>query len=742
MQDQEAVLDIVRIASEDRSDLEVEDNIKISKVLSSEEFLLPSLAKVQANPFSLKKEEFSKRNYHETTGSRYRSNFERAHNEIKSAWSTAQREVEESRILQSFQTEIDEAIGKARSSGFLGAQGSMPRRGKNKSNLKTAPEAEEKGNIQEEPSGEVHPPETEEEDWGQKAAKIQERADKSPVREQETISKMGDISDKQSPEISREESRSPSPLTELVTVTTQMTKMTFAQDPEKTHQPSSPNTKIPDIPLDDSSVEEEFAENAPLLFLKPGCKWKPEDILESTKKGIDFLSEGLEKEEEGAWGGLSSPNILQQFSSRSSMYLELPEDRSPKKVISEREYQFPLGEEKENLEDNLNPDEIQEEKTAKSRKKDHKSDQLVADYITAKELFSQTEITHWDDPQLLPVMLHHSKILGLSPAECFLQVSRIKSDQENKDALGFIQAHIIDLKDRVVDIEEKMSAIGEKLKHKPQPVDEVIHPIRELEAHVVEIKRANATVVSGISTLQQMVRAPRNLACMLPDSTPSMPYEPAIKESVLLRKQTVGRKPTDRPEERIDLSKPARNMTKLEKLRLIKKRENMASRDTSPGSGVESEKSCASSALGLGRKVNSIPDYSPSPSTHAIEPIPKNPLKKVEVSTVQPNKDIFKSAHFVRLGQAGIPIQSIEKDKALLQNLNTKSLDTLIKWLKDYAKSDWDSLREKMIESFSKKSGEEQKAIHLYNVATLAENSEAALLYISALKEAKLALGN
>lgn len=385
---------------------------------------------------------------------------------------------------------------------------------------------------------------------------------------------------------------------------------------------------------------------------------------------------------------------------------------------------------------------MQEEKISKSRRKDSKNDQLVADYITAKELFNPTEITHWDDPQLLPVMLHHSKILGISPAECFLQVTRIKSDEDNKNALGFIQAHIIDLKDRVIDLDEKISAIGEKLKQKPQQVDEVIHPIRELVAHVAEIKRANATVVSGMSTLQQMIKAPRNLACMLPESNPSMPYEPLIKDAIITRKQTVGRKPTDRPEDRVDLSKPVKNLTKLEKLQLMKKKDNKTSRDTSPGSGVESEKSCASSTLGLKKKVNPIPDYSPSTSTHKMEPIPRNPLQQVEVSTVKPNKDIFRSAHFIKLGQAGIPIQSIEKNQALLQKLSVKSLDTLIKWLKDYAKSDWDSLREKMIESFSKKSGEELKAIPLYNVATFAESSEAALQYISALKEAKLALSN
>lgn len=95
----------------------------------------------------------------------------------------------------------------------------------------------------------------------------------------------------------------------------------------------------------------------------------------------------------------------------------------------------------------------------------------------------------------------------------------------------------------------------------------------------------------------------------------------------------------------------------------MKKRDVKTSRDTSPGSGVESEKSCSSSALGAKGRVNPIPDYSPSTSTHNLEPIPKNLPKQVEISTVKPNKDIFKSAHFIKLSQAGIPILSIEKNE-------------------------------------------------------------------------------
>lgn len=738
-QDQEAVLDIVRIASEDRSDLEVEDNIKISKVLSSEGFLLPSLAKIQANPFSLKKEDFAKKNYHETTGSKYLWNFERAHKEIKAAWSVAAKEVEDSRLLYSLQKQLDEATEKAKSSDFLGAQIGMAKKNKNKPSDKSLPEAEEKDNTGEESSEGVPLPVAEVEDWGQRAAEIQEESNKPSSGTQGASPKMGDISDKQSPEASHDDSRSPSPLAEVLTVTTQMTKMTFLPETDKSLQ-TQPPRKIPDIPTDDSSLEEDSDKNVPLSFLQPGHKWKADEIIESTKKGRDFLSEGFGGEEDGAWGGLPTSDNVHHLSSMSSTYLELPESGANIKVPSEKIYQFALMDEEEDVMEDHFQKGKRGAKILKPRKKDLKNDQLVADYITAKELFNPIEIKHWDDPSLLPVMLHHSQILGISPAECYLQVTRIKSDEESKDALGFIQSHLMELKDRVVDLEEKVTAIGEKSKQKPQQVHEMIHPIRELVSHVAEIKRANATVVSGMSTLQQMLRTPRSLACVLPENSPSIPYEPLIKDAVVVKKQTVGRKPTDRPEDRVDLSKPIKNLTKLEKLQLMKKRDIKTSRDTSPGSGVESEKSYSSSAPGIKKKVNSIPDYSPSTSTHQMEPIPKNPLKQVEVSTIKPNKDIFKSAHFIKLSQAGIPIHSIEKGQALLQHLSVKSLDTLIKWLKEYAKSDWDSLREKMIESFSKKSGEELKAIQLYNVATFADNSEAALQYILALKGAKLAL--
>lgn len=521
-----------------------------------------------------------------------------------------------------------------------------------------------------------------------------------------------------------------------------MTKMTFAQESGNTNQSHSTN-RIPDIPPDDQSGDEGYEKNVPLSFLTTGSVWKTEDILEFTNKGREFLSDGLEEEGDGAWGGLPISNTLSNTPPRSSMYMELPDNESSNEMILGENIQAPLYQERDGLPDDLNLTDMPREKKPKSQKKDLRNDQLVADYMTAKELFNPMEIIHWDDSQLLPSMLRHSHILGMSPAECYLHVTRIKSDQESKDALGFIQAHIIDLKDRMIDIDEKISAIGEKLKQKHQPVDEVIHPIRELVAQVAEIKRTNATVVSGVSTLQHMMRTPRNFACLLPDSNPSMPYEPVIKDAIISKKQTIGRKPNDRPEDRIDFSKPSKNLTKLEKLQLLKQKSNKTSRDTSPGSGVESEKSYASSnVVGHLKKVSSIPDYSPSTSTHKIEPIPKNPLQKVEVNTMKQNKDIFRSAHFVKLGQAGIAIQSIEKNQALLQHLNIKSLDTLIKWLKEYSKNDWDSLREKMIESFSKKTGEEVKALQLYNIATFSDSSESALQYMMALREAKLALSN
>lgn len=321
-------------------------------------------------------------------------------------------------------------------------------------------------------------------------------------------------------------------------------------------------------------------------------------------------------------------------------------------------------------------------------------------------------------------------------------MSRIRSDQDNKEILSLIQSHILDLKDKVMDIDERVISIEETLKKKNQPVDDVIHPIRELVHEVVEIRKANANVVSGMNTIQQMIKAPRNFACIPPDSEPSMPYEPLIKHAPLLKKRTVGRKPTDKPEDRADLSKPTRTLTKLEKLRLVKARDINFSRDPSPCSAAGSERSGISSAVDSSRKTTPIPDYTLPARPSTLEAIPKNPLQTAELHTVKQNKDIFRSAHFQKLAQMGIPVQSIEKEQALLPQVMVKTIDNTIKWLKEHSKYDWDLLRDKMLESFVNKGGEEKRAIPLYNVAALTEDYEIAIQYLSALKEAKLAFWN
>lgn len=45
-----------------------------------------------------------------------------------------------------------------------------------------------------------------------------------------------------------------------------------------------------------------------------------------------------------------------------------------------------------------------------------------------------------------------------------------------------------------------------------------------------------------------------------------------------------------------------------------------------------------------------------------------------------------------------------------------------------------------MIDNFSKKKGEDARALEFYTVATMANSTEAALQYLMALREAKLAL--
>lgn len=740
--DQETVLDIVRVASEDRSDLEVEDNIRISKVLSSDDFLLPSLAKVKANPFSLKKEDFSQQNYHQTTGCKYLRSFERAHQEIKTACITAQKEVEESRLLDLFQKQVEEAIENTKPSSLFDTTGTMTNKSRKRNNKQQGKaKAEEDNPPVEESVPDIPPTEPEEEDWEQQAAEIQREAERLLLVAKEDQQKMGDISDKQSPEASSHGSRPNSPLSEIMTMTATMTKMTFENDPASNiKSPLSKN--IPDIPPDESDCEEDHGNIASLPFLATGVRWKPEEIIDFGARGRDFLKEGSASEQEGAWGGTSDQDLNYQISAMSSTYLELPEDESKQELDTVATHQLIPAEQFDDLLDDPSLRTEEGEKLSKSKKKETKNDKLIAEYNSAKELFDPMKVSHWDNPSLLPVLLQHSKILGITPMECLIQVNRIKAEDENRTTLSYIISHLIELKDRIMDIEERVSAMGEGLKQKPQQVDDVIHPIRELVVQVADIKRANTAVVSGVSTLQQMLRTPRNLACILPEANPSLPYEPLIQEDITIKKRTVGRKPIDRPEEREDLSKPSKRLTKLERLRLNKNKDQQLSRDTSPSSGKESEKSCFSSISGAKKKVMTIPDYSPAQSDHKLEAIPKHPLQHITVNTVKPNKDIFKSSHFLKLAQAGIPIQSIEKYKSLLPNISVKSLDTLIKWLKDNSKGDWDSIREKMIESFSKRTGDELKAISLYHTATLSEDSEVALQYLIALREAKLALGN
>lgn len=123
----------------------------------------------------------------------------------------------------------------------------------------------------------------------------------------------------------------------------------------------------------------------------------------------------------------------------------------------------------------------------------------------------------------------------------------------------------MDIKDKVLYLEGTILYLEEKTKG-PQNVDDVIHPIRELVSHVTDLKRANVDVATGMNTLQQMLKNPKSLACILPENAPTLPYEPIIKESFIAKKQTVGRKPLDRPEDRDDLSKEKRPLTKLQKM--------------------------------------------------------------------------------------------------------------------------------------------------------------------------------
>lgn len=166
------------------------------------------------------------------------------------------------------------------------------------------------------------------------------------------------------------------------------------------------------------------------------------------------------------------------------------------------------------------------------------------------------------------------------------------------------------------------------------------------------------------------------------------------------------------------------------------------SRDTSSGSGFESDRSCVSSVSGVQKKVSSIPDHSPTVSTKKIESIPKRPLKQVEISSIKQDKDIFRSKNFAKLQQSGIPMPCIAKGQANLPYVSNRTLDILIKWLSENTHVEWDVMRDKMSDSFQKKKGDEAKAVELYLVATMVDSTEAAILYLNALKEAKAALSD
>lgn len=175
-------------------------------------------------------------------------------------------------------------------------------------------------------------------------------------------------------------------------------------------------------------------------------------------------------------------------------------------------------------------------------------------------------------------------------------------------------------------------------------------------------------------------------------------------------------------------------------MRLTKQKEGTSSRDTSPGSGFESDRSGISSASGAQRKTPSIPNFSPKVTSKDIESIPRRPLKQVEISSVKRDKDMFRSKKFLKMQQAGVPIPCIEKSQSVLQYANIRAVETLIKWLSDHPNVEWDTMRDKMSDNFAKKKGDEAKAIELYSVATMVDSTEHAILHLMALKDAKAAL--
>lgn len=113
----------------------------------------------------------------------------------------------------------------------------------------------------------------------------------------------------------------------------------------------------------------------------------------------------------------------------SSTYMELPENESQLELNTEAINQFPPVEQIDDFLDDSFHKTTEGEKLSKSKKKDTKNDKLIAEYKSAKELFDPLRVSHWDNPDLLPVLLQHSKILGITPIECFIQVNRIKSEE-------------------------------------------------------------------------------------------------------------------------------------------------------------------------------------------------------------------------------------------------------------------------------------------------------------------------
>lgn len=412
-----------------------------------------------------------------------------------------------------------------------------------------------------------------------------------------------------------------------------------------------------------------------------------------------------------------------------------PQGKAPPPII------FPLDipdDQEENYKYEL-PKRVESSKTEKKKLKETKYDHLISTYMTAQEIFHPRDIDHWDTPELLPHLLHQSQILGISPAGCYLAVSRIKEEKSTRESVDHMKTQLLDIKDRVLLLEESILNLQKKAKE-PQNVGDMIHPIRELVAQVTDLKKSNVVVASGMNTLQQMFRSPKTLACILPEGPSTLPYEHIIQESFMARKQTIGRKPLDKPEERKDLSKIKKPLTKLLKMRLTKQQDRTSSRDTSPGSGFESDRSGISSASGAQRKTPSIPNFSPKVTSKDIESIPRRPLKQVEISSVKRDKDIFRSINFLKMQQAGVPIPGIEKSQAVLQYVNIRAVETLIKWLSDHPNVEWDTTRDKMSDNFAKKKGDEAKAIQLYSVATMVDSTEHTILYLMALKDAKAAL--